>query len=327
MHPSARAPEAVDIAMPGKSVTRQLFRIWLAGTIVAVTLLAVPASGHAQVVVVANGSPITELDIQQRTKLLATSAHKAPTRQEVINDLIDDRLKIAKAKSYGFEVSDEEVDSAFENMAARQHITPQQFTQVLDRSGMSASAVKARIRAELTWSQLVRGKFSSSLQVGDSDIANALRGRNESESSAVGYIYKLYPVTLVIDRGSNEAAIEAKRREAENLRGRFTSCNEGLAMTRALRGIAIREPINRSSADLAPQLRDLLGSMQVGHLTTPEITPQGLQMFALCEKKETKLDTPIKRTIREELFTKKFEAEAKKYLEEIRKSAMIEYKQ
>ncbi len=212
-------------------------------------------------------------------------------------------------------------------MAKRQHITPQQFTQVLERSGISASAIKARIRAELTWNQLIRGKYSSSLQVGDSDIANALRGRNESEGTTIGYIYTLYPVTLVVERGSSEAAIEAKRREAENLRGRFVSCNEGLAMTRALRDVAVREPITRSSADLAPQLRDLLGNMQVGHLTTPEVTQQGVQMFALCEKKESKLDTPVKREVREELFTKKFEAEAKKFLEEIRKSAMIEYKQ
>jgi len=314
--------------MPGKSVKLRSVRLLLAGAIVAFAF-AVPSSGHAQVVVVANGSPITEIDIQQRTKLLITSTpnHKAPSRQEVINDLIDDRLKIAKAKTYSFEVGEDEVDSAFESMAKRQHITPQQFTQVLERSGISASAVKARIRAELTWTQLIRGKYSSSLQIGDSDVANALRGRNESESTTTGYIYKLYPVTLVVDRGSNEAAIEAKRREAENLRGRFASCNEGLAMTRALRDVAVREPITRSSADLAPQLRDLLGNMQVGHLTTPEVTQQGVQMFALCEKKETKLDTPVKREVREELFTKKFEAEAKKFLEEIRKSAMIEYKQ
>jgi peptidyl-prolyl cis-trans isomerase SurA len=278
------------------------------------------------VVVVANGSPITEIDIQQRSKLLVSSTRKTPTRQEVINDLIDDRIKIAKAKTYSLEVGDEEVDAAFENMAKRQRITPQQFTQVLDRSGISAATVKARIRAELTWNQLVRGKFASSLQIGESDVANALRGRNESESPTVGYIYTLYPVTLVVDRGSGEAAIEAKRREAENLRGRFVSCNEGLALTRALRDVAVREPINRSSADLAPQLREMLGNMQVGRLTAPEVTPQGLQMFALCEKKESKSDTPAKREVREELFTKKFEAESKKYLDEIRKSAMIEYK-
>jgi peptidyl-prolyl cis-trans isomerase SurA len=115
----------VEIAMPEKNLKRRSFRLWLAVAIVAAAL-AVPASGHAQVVVVANGSPITELDIQQRSKLIITSTpnHKAPSRQEVINDLIDDRLKIAKAKTYSFEVAEEEVDAAFENMAKRQRITP-----------------------------------------------------------------------------------------------------------------------------------------------------------------------------------------------------------
>ena len=300
-------------------------RQWLAGAVVAF-VLAAPPMARAQVVVIANGSPITEYDIQQRTKLVATSTHKPPTRQEIINDLIDDRLKISRAKVYGLEVGDAEVNGAFESMATRQHITPEQFSQVLERAGISPNTVKARIRAELTWQQLIRGKYSASLQVGDSDIANALKERNENETAAVGYVYTLYPVTIVIARGSNEATIAGKRTEAENLRSRFVSCNEGLAMARGLRDVAVRDPITRSSADLSPQLRDLLGNMQIGHLTTPEVTAQGLQMFAVCAKKESTTESPLKREMREQIFAKRFESESKKYLDEIRKSAMIEYK-
>lgn len=295
---------------------------WFMGAVVAI-VLACPAA--AQVVVIANGSPITEYDIQQRMKL-DSSAHKTVTRQQTIDDLIDDRLKISKAKVYGLEVDDGEVSRAFEGMATRQHITVQQFSQVLERAGISPNTVKARIRAEMTWQQLVRGKFGSSLQVGESDIANALKERNESETSAVGYVYTLYPVTIVVPRGSSEATISAKRGIADNLRTRFVSCNEGLAMARALRDVAIREPITRNSADLTPQLREILGNIEVGHLTAPEVTGQGLQMFAVCNKKETTAESPLKREVREQLFTKRFESESKRFLEEIRKSAMIEYK-
>jgi len=300
-------------------------RRWLAGAAVAVALAA-PSIAQAQVVVIANGSPITEYDIQQRTKLATVASHKPPTRQEIINDLIDDRLKISRAKVYGLEVSDSEVNGAFEGMATRQHITADQFSQVLERAGVSPNSVKARIRAELTWQQLIRGKYSASLQVGDSDIASALKDRNENETAAVGYVYTLYPVMIVVARGSNEATLAAKRGEAENLRSRFVSCNEGLAMARGLRDVAVREPVTRSSADLSPQLRDLLGNMQVGRLTTPEVTAQGLQMFAVCNKKESTTESPLKRELREQIFTKRFESESKKFLDEIRKSAMIEYK-
>jgi peptidyl-prolyl cis-trans isomerase SurA len=286
--------------------------------------LACPAA--AQVVVIANGSPITEYDIQQRMKLEASASQKGATRQQIIDDLINDRLKISKAKVYGLEVDDGEVNRAFEGMATRQHVTVQQFSQVLERAGISPNTVKARIRAELTWQQLIRGKFGASLQIGESDIASALKDRNESEASSVGYVYTLYPVTVVVPRGSNEATVSAKRGIADNLRTRFVSCNEGLAMARALRDVAVREPITRSSGDLSAQLREILGSIEVGHLTAPEVTPQGLQMFAVCNKKETTAESPLRREVREQIYTKRFESESKKFLEEIRKSAMIEYK-
>ena len=311
--------------MPGISVKYGVCRRWLMSAVVAFALAA-PATARAQVVVIANGSPITEYDIQQRTKLVFSSVHKQPTRQEVINDLIDDRLKISRAKVYGLEVTDADINNAFENMATRQHITPDQFGQVLERAGISPNTVKARLRAELTWQQLIRGKYSSTLQVGESDIASALKERNENDAAAVGYVYTLYPVMMVIARGSNEATLAAKRSEAENLRGRFVSCAEGLAMARGLRDVAVRDPITRNSSDLSPQLRDVLGNIQVGHLTAPEATAQGLQMFAVCGKKESTTESPLKRETREQIFIKRFETESKKFLEEIRKQAMIEYK-
>jgi peptidyl-prolyl cis-trans isomerase SurA len=50
-------------------------------------------------------------------------------------------------------------------------------------------------------------------------------------------------------------------------------------------------------------------------------------MFALCTKKETKADTPGKKQMRDEIVQQKFGAQAKRYLAELRRGAMIEYKQ
>jgi peptidyl-prolyl cis-trans isomerase SurA len=299
---------------------------WLLSAIILV-FLGATVTAHAQVIVIANGSPVTEFDVQQRMKLEATSGNPHPDRQKIIKDLIDDRLKISRAKVYGLDVSDSEVDGAFASMASRQHTTAAQFSQVLERAGISPNSVKARIRAELTWQQLIRGKYNSSLQVGESDIANALKESNAAaDASAVGYVYTLYPVMIVVARGSSEATMSAKRTEAENLRTRFVSCNEGLATARGLRDVAVRDAITKNSSDLTPQLREMLGNVQVGHLTPPEPTAQGLQMFAVCAKKESTAESPLKRETREKIFSKRFESESKKYLEEIRKSAMIEYK-
>jgi peptidyl-prolyl cis-trans isomerase SurA len=314
----------MDIAMPRVRVTPGLFKRWLTAALLLAGACAAPALAQAQVVVVANGSPITAYDIEQRSKLIASSTHKPTTRQEVVQDLIDDRIKIDKAKSYGLVVGDDDVNQAFNNMAARQHITPQQFTQFLTRTGISPDTVKARIRAELTWGQLIRGKFGAALQVGEPDIAFAMRTRNDTD--AVGYIYTLYPVIMVVPYGSGEGILQAKHKEAESLRSRFLSCKEGLEFARALRDVAVREPVTRSSADLDPRLRDLLASIPLGRLTPPEATGQGLQMFAICDKKASKTESPIQRELRAEIFRQRFERESKRYLEELRRSAMIEYK-
>lgn len=305
-------------------VTKNQVRRWLTAVLLLAAGCVAPALAQAQVVVVANGSPITAYDVDQRTKLTEQSTRRKPTRQEIIQELIDDRIKIDKAKSYGLVVSDDEVNQAFNNMAARQHIPTPQFVQFLARTGISPDTVKARIRAELTWGQLVRGKFNTVLQVGESDVAVAMRARNEADT--VGYIYTLYPVIMVVPAGSPASVIEAKRREAENLRSRFLNCKEGIEMARGLRDVAVRDSVTRSSADLDGQLRDLLGSMPIGRLTSPEPTAQGLQMFALCDKKASKTESPVQREVKDQIFKRRFEREAKRYLEELRKSAMIEYK-
>lgn len=306
-----------------RSLTMVFRRGWLAGLIVAAALTA-PLSAEAQVVVVANGSPITAYDIEQRSRLIQSSTHKKPSRDEVIRELIDDRIKIAKAKSYGLEVGDDDINKAFVGMATRQHISLKQFTELLSRAGIAPETIKAKIRAELTWNELVRGKFAASLQVSEAEIAKATQ--TGGEQASVGYIYTLYPVMVVMPSGSGEGELNAKKREAENLRNRFTNCREGLRLARALRDVAVREPISRSSADLAPQLRELLDKMEIGRLTTPEMTAQGLQMFAVCDKKASKTESPAEKELRNKMFLDRFERESKKFLEEVRKSAMIEYK-
>jgi peptidyl-prolyl cis-trans isomerase SurA len=297
----------------------------VAAVLLAFCGLMLPAVAAAQVVVVANGSPITELDIAQRSKLMAASTHKTPARQEVIQDLIDDRIKIAKAKMYTIDISDADVENTFQTMASRQHLSPQQFSEVLMRSGIYPQTLKARIHAEMAWNQLIRGKFSASLEINDVDVTKAMMESHET-SAGVGYIYTLYPVIVLAPRGSSEAFLKSKLQEASDLRNRFNSCPQGLSMARGMRDVAVREPVTRSSADLPEQFRQLLGSLELGHLTTPEPTSQGLQMFALCNKRESSSDTPAQKQAREQIFAKRFEAESKKYLEEIRKQAMIEYK-
>ena len=74
-------------------------------------LAAGPALAQ-KVVVVVNGRPITDYDITMRSKLTQISTHKTPSRQETIDDLVNDKIKIAEGARYGITASDADVDRA-----------------------------------------------------------------------------------------------------------------------------------------------------------------------------------------------------------------------
>ena len=110
-----------------------------------------------------NGEPITAIDVEQRTKFTVLSTQKTPARQDVINELIDEKLKIKEAKRWGVDIPDSEVDTTYSSMAGRMRQSAEQLTQNLAKSGIAPNTLKARIRADLAWQQLVRGRYRESL--------------------------------------------------------------------------------------------------------------------------------------------------------------------
>ncbi len=270
-----------------------------------------------------NGEPITSLDIEQRTKLDFLTTRKHAAKQEILDELINDKVKIKEARRFGVDPGVSELDQAFAGMAQRMRITSDQLAKSLESQGVRPETMKARLKSEMVWGSLVRGRFKESLQVGEKDVATAAQQGGES-TQVDAFEYKLQPIVLIVPRGSAQGAIDQRRKEAESLRERVQSCDQANDYFKSMQNAAIRPAVTKTSADIPGPLRELLDKTPVGHLTPPEITKQGVEMVALCERKPTKIDTPKKREIREKMYTQKYEAKSKAYLAEIRKAAMIE---
>jgi len=308
--------------------TTTLYRraLTTAALAVALTFAGGTIGYSQQVVALVNGVPITQLDIDQRVKLQQLGGQKTPNRQEVLNTLIDEILEIREAKRFEIEVPDSEVQRSYNGIAEHMGVDAPKMTEMLARAGSSEATLKTRLRAQIAWSALVRGRFKASLEIADTDVESELHLHATDEKKDVGYEYTMRPIFLIVPAGSPESAFEARKREADALRARFTDCNVGITFAKALNGVAVRDQIIKFSADLPEQSRAIVDGTEVGHLTPPETTSDGIQMFAVCSKRETKTDTPERKLIRDQMFEKKFGARAKRYLQEIRSQAMIEYK-
>lgn len=295
--------------------------------LVAAALVVGAASARAQeVIVLVDGEPITQLDVLQRTKLQQMSGSKAPTRQEVIDGLIDEILEVREAKNFSIEVPTSEVDNSYANIAKHLGIDSQKLTEMLNKAGASEGTLKHRLRAQIAWDALIRGRYKASLEIADSDIEAKLQLHPTQAKDNVGYEYTMRPVVFIVPTGSPDAAFEARKREADALRARFNGCADGIPFARALNGVAVRDQVIKFSADLPQESRQILDGTEVGHLTPPETTAEGVQMFAVCGKRQSTNDSPEKHQIRTEMFQQKFDAKSKRYLQQLRAAAMIEYK-
>jgi peptidyl-prolyl cis-trans isomerase SurA len=122
-------------------------------TAMIVLICALPA--HAQTAAVTKyGDPITEAEIEQRTKLNFLVRHKHPERQDVISELVDDKNSIKEVHP-----TTTQVDDAFAEMCTRMRVTPERLTASLEDRGVGVDTLKLRIKADMARSRLARIRY------------------------------------------------------------------------------------------------------------------------------------------------------------------------
>ena len=209
-------------------------------------------------------------------------------------------------------------------------LSADQLTKTLESQGIRPDTLKSRMRADMVWTNLVRGRFKESLQISEKDVAAATAAvevKGDEKPDTQSFEYKMQPIVLIVPRGSEPAAVETRRKEAEALRSRIQTCEEANAFFKSMQNAAIQGAVTKTSADIPASLRELLDGTPIGHLTPPEVTKQGVEMVALCARNPTTVDTPKKKEIRDKMFADKYEAKSKAYLRDVRGSAMIEYRE
>ena len=287
-------------------------------------LLPAPAAAQ-QVVALVNGQPITALDVAQRLKLHQITTRRSLPRQEVIEELINEKIKIEQAARLGIVISDSDVDRLLSQMARSSGRKPVDFAVELTRAGVDVPRFKNRIRAESGWRQVMQQQSPASFMVRDADIVALLMSRGEAaQISAIQY--SLRQIVFVVPRGSSDAVRLARAREAEAFRKAFTNCQDGLAIARQHREVVVKDPVVRLSTDLNARLRALLDKTPIGAVTPPEPITGGIEVVAVCDRKDTIADVSARREVREELLGKRIQVGDKELLDKFRSRSIIEYR-
>jgi peptidyl-prolyl cis-trans isomerase SurA len=284
-----------------------------------------PAAGGGQVVALVNGDPITALDVVHRERLSELMTHKPQSRPDALEELINEKIKLQQTANLKIDVTDAQVDKVIGGMAQRMSRKTADFTAALEQAGINIPRFKARLRAELGWRQVLEQRVPGVFQVRDADLVAILMAHGEAAQTKATQ-YSLQQIVLVVPRNSPEPVRTGRMKEAENLRTRFSSCEQDMQLVRDIREVVVKDPIVRLSTDLGVQYKQLLDKTPDGKMTPPEVIATGIEVVAVCSRKEVVADVSSRREFKEELLSKRLAEQEKVLLDYFRKQSIIEYR-
>ena len=283
--------------------------------VLALTLgLAAPAQA-ATIEAVVNGQAVTDYDVTQRQKMMEVTGQSLD-RKSVLENLVEERLKIQEAERLGIQVSEEQVEAAFADIATRTRMSPSQLTQALGQIGIDARTLKNSVRAQIAWSSVVRQRAGREARVTDQDVFAKLDS-NGTDANQEATEYTLSQVTVL---GGNPMG------QAASLRGRFASCEQSLESLRGLNGVVVKDLGRRRSSELSPEDAKRLAETSVGKLSTAFEADGGARMYAVCEKRTVVDQSAGKNEARQELFSEKVDIASRRMLMDLMQNAIVEYR-
>lgn len=226
---------------------------------------------------------VTEFEVQQRQQFLQALNAPGTTREEVLNGLIDDRLRAKAVAEAGIALSPEGLQEGLEEFAARANLSAAEFSERLEGAGISRETFRDFVANSLLWRQLIRARYISRVNITEDEIDRAL-GNTRSTGDGL----RLLLSEIIIPAPPREAArvnALAERIAQSTSEAEFSRYASQYSAT-ASRGRGGRMPWTTLDK-LPPALRPILLELAPGEVTSPLPLQNAVALFQLRGIEET----------------------------------------
>jgi peptidyl-prolyl cis-trans isomerase SurA len=266
----------------------------------------------ATAVVTVNGQPITDVQVAQRLALYKIEGKG--NRTTAVNELVNEALQIQEAKRLGFTVSESDVDNAVLDVARQIKVSASNLAKILTDNGVPMSTLRDRLKANIAWSKVTQTVISTRVQVSEADIDAAAKAKLTAANS---FDYILKEVLFIGGNASKRTA------EANQYKKSFNGCDTAVELSLSYTDAAVRDIGRRHATQFPDALAAELAKLNVGGITKPRVVEGGVSMLAVCAKSTSEDTTYLANSIRQETGSKGMQAEADKYLAELKAKAQI----
>jgi len=151
------------------------------------TLLRVEAKQLTNNVIVSiDNSIITELDVSKEINFLKfinndqTTNFSEILKKEIINTLIDRKIKDIETTFYKIDVSEKEIENSLYNYLERIKITSENLNSFYIKNDIEQDYFKNLIKIDLKWSKLIKQMYEGRLNVNLTEVNRQLEQEQKS---------------------------------------------------------------------------------------------------------------------------------------------------
>ncbi|MCI4660955.1 MAG: SurA N-terminal domain-containing protein [Neomegalonema sp.] len=267
---------------------------------------------------------ISVYDVRQRMALLklAGDPRTGDALQTVaLESLVADHIKLKEGERQGIPANEQAVANALANIAQNNNMSPAAFEQQLKSAGVERETFDLQIGANLVWNELIRRRYGDRVVPTDEEIDDLLKGSGEGAAQAR---YQLEQIVVPIGARANSAAVKAAFEKAREIQNTIKSCND-------LGPFLKRYPAKSGKvgtmtvAQMPPPLRKTVPQLQLGQAADPLRSSSGFHVVVLCGKDQG--GSAVRQKIYDRLLSENVARFSESYLEDLRRTALIERRQ
>jgi peptidyl-prolyl cis-trans isomerase SurA len=326
----------------GSEVVRSL-QILVA--LLAIGLFTLPASAANQrIIATVADQAVTVRDVDQYLNILKLLGGTAP-RKKATEDVINQIIKIEEAKRFKMEATEKDLDQRLESVAKSLKTSDAALEKKLEKQGISMRMMRQYLAAQIAFARLLKFKYKAEFKVDEAAIDAKEKEIRDDLNSQVAKaetdprrkkvtVYSILEIKFPVDAGEGGASnemLQSRASEAVQYGRNFKSCKTAKAAAEGIFNVQVGRMLEADASKLPGPLRGLLQSKGPGHAYGPMRAGNALQMVAFCGQRtvtppKIKVQYPTRAQIKTAIEAEGFDKFEAKYVSEMRKRAIIEYK-
>ncbi|RMG20051.1 MAG: peptidylprolyl isomerase [Deltaproteobacteria bacterium] len=316
----------------------------------ALVLLLVPSAAVAKggrvierIAAVVNGEVIPLSKVYERAAPMLESLEKAGegddalarrhALQEALRDLIDEQLIETEVKARAQPLTDAEIDRAIEEVRRKAGLDPEAFRRAIEAQGYTWEGYRRELAKQIQRFRLLAEEVRSKVQVTDEDVRTYLAQKGETLG---GEELRVRHILIRVPENAPPEEVARARERAERARVRIVEDGEDFG--KVAKEVSEDPGTAADGGDLGwfgrgrmvKPFEEAAFAAKPGEVVGPIRTPFGWHLLQVRARRVREeggaLDAARMEQARQELFEREMELQTRRYLEALRRKAVIEIK-